>query len=150
MISDGRNRVMGYISQSQQHLIDLKYIKKYSIVRIDRFITTVVDGVIRISIYGLAVMQSVVRAKIGQPIAIGIFFAECIKCHRRWRSCTGFVKCSRCDKPICNRCFRQHILIGDNATSRYTCRPCKSALRMWFLIDGLRKKKDKFIILFQL
>ena len=108
---------------------DMKWLKNISIIKINRFFTSIRHGLLIVHIYELSIIQSVSHSIVGSPKNIGTYYQKCICCKGYWKSVTPFKNCSECKLSICNQCIRRnHNLLKCSMCNKVSCNRCNNQL----------------------
>ena len=118
MISDGKQFSRSSLSTNLSKLVDMKWIKQYTLLRINKYVCTSFKGILRIIIKEAEIFRSNYKVLIGIPTDVGSFIELCDICKKTKRYKHKFNRCHICHLPICNRCINLE-------NSVYQCQCCK-------------------------
>ena len=106
------------LSSKLSKLVDMKWIKQYTLLRIKKYFCTSFEGILRIMIKEAEIFRSNYKDLIGNPFDVGSYIELCTICNKTKRYKQKFNRCYICHLPICYRCINEE-------NSVYLCQLCK-------------------------
>ena len=98
---------MGNIAHRIEHLVHLKYIKKFTRVSVGRFISRSIQGKICITLCDVTPICQETKKVIGNPVEIHPYIVKCHICKIFKLGTNKFKETGCCEQPVCNVCIRQ-------------------------------------------